>query len=335
MTSPLLEALKRMGLPEAAEPNAWETLMLIKNASPVPPREGEVIWGFKFLLANSNGEPAWFGRCGWGSPETMERECRLLLALQADPATARYTPEVRVELNGHRTIQVSRHLGHSAYSLTIRKLSPSQWAQDVNEILVIAESTLARLQANIPEIFPADPSAYRHQALLRDCRVLKENGLPVTSVNRLLHHVEQHINSLPVQLQHGDLWPANVLYTSDRWWLIDYTECGMVWVPGYDLFMMLINHPGGFSVSWIARDQNTPGPDRWDDARNSVIQQFCERHRVNKLQLSVMLLFSLIHLAAYRMRDGVALHLGTYWKDKLVQVDQFLADGNSLESIAP
>lgn len=324
-----------MGLPEAAEPNAWETLMLIKNASPVPPREGEVIWGFKFLLANSNGEPAWFGRCGWGSPETMERECRLLLALQADPATARYTPEVRVELNGHRTIQVSRHLGHSAYSLTIRKLSPPQWAQDVSDILVIAESTLARLQANIPEIFPADPLTYRHQALLRNCRVLKENGLPIACVDRLRHHVEQHCDSLPVQLQHGDLWPTNVLRANERWWLIDYTECGMVWVPGYDLFMMLINDPTGFSTSWIAWDHKLTKPDRWDETRSSIIKQFCERHGVTKLQVSVMLLHSLVHLAAYRMRDGVPLHLSSYWKDKLVQVDRFLADGSSLESIAP
>lgn len=335
MTAPLLQALRRMGVVEAAKPDAWEALMLMKNASPVPPRSSEVVWGFKFLLGNEQGDPAWFGRCGWGSPEAMERECKLLLALQADPATAKHTPEVRVELNGHRTIQVSRHLGHSAYHLAFRKLSPAEWARDVDEILVIAESVLAKLYINSPEIFPLDPLAYRRAALLQDCGVLRKNGLAAVSVDRLYRYVADNLDTLPVQLQHGDLWPTNVLQAQQQWWLIDYTECGLVWMPGYDLFMMLMNHPRGFSTSWIANDDQRSATDRWDEARKNIIRQFIKRHNMNKLQLSTALLYSLMHLAAYRMRDGVAKHLSAYLKDKLADVDRFLHSGNPLESIAP
>lgn len=332
MNSPLLDALSRMGLPEAQTPEAWKALMLVRNFSPVPPLSGEVIWGFKFLLGNPKGDPAWFGRCGWAPPDTMERECQLLLALQAEPSTSRHTPEVRVDLNGHRTVQVSRHLGHSAYTLSLPQLSPTQWTRDVDEILTLSERIMSTLKTSAPNLFCENPAEARRESFGKDCKVLRLNGIQSSIVDRLEAAVIEHIDNLPVLLQHGDLWPANVLRAEERWWLIDYTECGMVWVPGYDLFSMLINQPTCFSTSWIAPEKR-PRTDMWDKARRAIIKQFCVRHGLNSLQLSITQLYSLLHIAAYRMRDGVSEKLGSYWKHKIIEVDKYLTNKNSIDTL--
>src|SRR5205085_9630516 len=44
---------------------------------------------------------------------------------------------------------------------------------------------------------------------------------------------------LPGRLQHGDLWPGNILRHEDSWWLLDYELFAQIRVPLYDAFHLL------------------------------------------------------------------------------------------------
>lgn len=326
--------LARLGVGGMDRPDAWRRLIMVRNFTPVPPLPGPPTWGFKFLILGRTGTPEWFGRCGWGTPEVMRTESALLDALSADPVTAQHVPESRTARDGASMVQISRHLGPAAYHLTIRQRSAAQWAQDATAILTVCETVMARARAFPAGHFTADPVAFRRRQFEGDCDVLAAAGIDTSCLHRWRTLLDPLLVTAPCVLQHGDLWPANVLKAEGRWWLIDFTECGMVWMPGYDLFLLLVNSPTGFSTAWIAP---TPGValDSWDAARQQVMAQFVRRHMLSAHQLGLLLLYFLVRLTAHRLRPGVPAELSSHWLAEIRRVDAFLEAGQAPAHLTP
>jgi Ser/Thr protein kinase RdoA (MazF antagonist) len=220
---------------------------------------------------------------------------------------------------GGDAVQISRHLGNAAYNVKMLGRTPVQWVSDVRQVLGVAQSVLSRIQTMDGLFEFGRQSASRRDQILQDCDVLRQNGVDEQFVSCLRDLLLFTLNELPFQLQHGDLWPANVLEAGGRWWLIDFSECGLVWTPGYDLMMLLANSPGGFSTQWIGASFEH-SPDRWDRARSRIIKGFAEQHGWSSNQIGLMVLHFLLRITAYRMRPGVEAELWEYWRDELVRV---------------
>jgi len=330
VSSALFEALARLGIAEVDGPDGWRRLVVVRNFSDVPVRYSEAPLGFKFIVNDERGQPRWFGRCGWDAPAAMRAECALLDALARDAMTSRHVPEARFTHLEDTTVQVSRHLGDVAYDRRLRNRTSDQWLRDTAEILTLSEDMLVHLHRSAPSIFCEDPDGYRRDQLGRDLDLLERRGLGTTLVHKLRTVLLSGLDDLPVALQHGDLWPANVLRAEDRWWLIDFSECGLMWLPGYDLYLFLVNGPAGFDTSWIA-----PSPaafrQRWNVTRMKAVQQFAARHGFSAQTMGMLLLHFLVRLTAYRMRPGVSPRLSAHWQSELVRIGPLLDHGEGLE----
>ncbi|GAB1342525.1 phosphotransferase [Gemmatimonas sp.] len=334
MSNTLFTALHEMGLGELRGDDAWRRLVMVRNYSEVPPRSSSTPLGFKFIVNNARGEPKWFGRCGWDTPAAMRNECNLLHALTADSETARHVPEVRSVHLAETSVQVSRHLGVPAYDQQLRTRTPAQWAAECTEVLQLSERVLARTQATSPALFDKDPAQARLRQVERDLAVLGQRGVDSAMLERLQATLVGTVQELPLVLQHGDLWPANVIRANGRWWLIDFSECGLMWTPGYDLFLMLINSPAGFDTSFLAPTGNSQ-QDSLSASRRQVVAQFAGRHGYSPRTMGLMLVHFLVRITAHRMRPGLSASLSEHWRAELRRLDEFLGNGGSLERVLP
>ena len=249
MMNTLFSTLVSLGVHELSGPDAWRRLVMVRNFSQVPPRTESTVMGFKFVVHDGDGTPRWFGRCGWDTLAAMRTECALLEALTRDPVTARHVPASRATAMGETIVHVSRHLGSVAYDRHLSTRRAEVWGRELDEILVLSEQLMSRVGETVAVAMRSDPREHRQAQLERDLVLLEQRGMDAGIVAWLRDTLSSSLARLPVALQHGDLWPANVLRAEDRWWLIDFSECGIMWTPGYDLFLLLVNGPAGFDTS--------------------------------------------------------------------------------------
>lgn len=307
--------------------DAWTRVVIMRNQPTVPASDSDVPWGFKFLVLGVSGQPEWFGRCGWANTSTMERECRLVHLITHDQDASQFSPESRCLPDGPSTIQVCRYLGNVSYDRYLGMKSAEQWEADLDSIIASSEKLLSRLNVIVQDL-------RRHQHTLGyDFDRLIQSGIDRDVVGRTMRHLEA-VEDLPSVLQHGDLWPANVLAVNGAWNFIDFTECGLVWRPGYDLFHLLNYSPDGFSTSWIAPDSATVDS-RMNAARLRVIKRFANRSGFSSQAMGVLALYFVVHILAYRLRPGVSDELRTYWISELYRLDRVLRSGLSVAELLP
>src|SRR5207302_4928326 len=104
--------------------------------------------------------------------------------------------------------------------------------------------------------------------------------------------VEQALGAVaPVsrRLQHGDLWPGNVLQRPNGWALIDFAEFGHAQVPMYDVFHMLQSNPGRSvgptSQAWLQVGVGAV-EDRWTKASRDVVAASARRLGLSDIQVA-------------------------------------------------
>jgi Ser/Thr protein kinase RdoA (MazF antagonist) len=332
MTNALFSALRDLGIDEVHGRDAWRRLVVVRNFTEVPPRSSLTPMGFKFVVHDGHGAPRWFGRCGWDTSAAMRAECALLAALGRDPVTAQHVPESRAAEVGDTMVHVSRHLGPVAYDRHLSTRTAHEWAAETDEILRLSERMMVHVTNAAPPVFTYDPHERREAQLEQDLLLLQQSGLDAHLVQWFRTNLSPSLRQLPAVLQHGDLWPANVLRAENRWWLIDFSECGIMWIPGYDLFLLLVNGPAGFDTSWIA-----PAPvasrDQWNLARWSTIAAFARRHAFSSHTMGELLLHFLIRLTAHRMRPGLSRELSRHWREELTRIGTFLARTSTFDHV--
>ena len=333
MNDELRALLTLLGVEGLESPDAWKRVLMVLNHGCVPARHGMPDWGFKLLILDDQGRPEWFGRCSWTSRVEMERETTVLEALTADPYGRERIPEVRTGHTPRLFLQISRHLGVRAYGGALPRRSPRQWSDDVAGIVDVSEALMARATVLLPELRTHSTADARQSSVRADLARITAAGVSSEALSGVAAALDR-VRDLPFTLQHGDLWPANVLRRDGRWWLIDFAECGFVWVPLYDVFHMLHNAPPAARHAWYGSEHERV-MDEWSRTRWSLLRRFAGALGLSRRDVGTCLVFYLVHLAAYRLRPGVPLMWSTRLLESIERVGRQLAAGAEVEHLLP
>lgn len=322
MNQELRECLSGLGWDGVDDAAMWKRVVVVLNYGRVPRRLSETDRGFKLLLLTRHGTPEWFGRCGWAERPAMDRETELLDTLRADPFGAAHIPESRHARTAQLCLQISRYLGEVSYSTFIDRRAPLDWMRDVREILHVSERLMRIARAHVPRLREPPSESTRRTLLDADLATLEAAGMPSSLLQQLRAAAAPSLELEP-ELQHGDLWPANVLRADHKWWLIDFAECGVVWSPLYDLLHLVATAPPAAGKAWYAISE--PGTDDiWLTARRTLLSEAARRRRLSATQLAGCLIYYLVHLTAYRLRPGVEYDISANLRADLVRIGEFL-----------
>lgn len=309
---------------------AWRRVVMMHNIEYVRSDSIEDSKGFKLLLLDNKGAPAWFGRCACAETTTLRRETEILEMLSR-ASLGSHVPEVRAGAAQSIYVQLTRHLGECTYQRRIDRVAAGRWGLDVREILTLTEQLMKEACCRVSFLRDPPALATRQAGMSSDLKTLALAGLmreELTQIERALEVTE----TLPSVLQHGDLWPRNVLRAKERWWIIDYAECGSVWVPAYDLYHMLSNCGGAGTAPWFPVANGENG-DQWSQMRMELICWFTQRHGLSSRDMGAALVYYLSHLAAYRLRLGAPAAYRDYLLKDLVRVAKVLAGGGCLDQL--
>ncbi len=338
MNDELRALLADVGLPDVGHEDAWDRVVVVRNYGRVPPMPGvppeSSIKGFKLLLLDRRRRPAWFGRCGWAGDAAMVRESALLGTLAGDAAARRNLPEVRSATGPRLHLQVSRYLGTRSFARIQRRQRIGAWVRCVSEIIAVARQVADRATEVVPDLAAMARPEVRRASLETDLRRLEERGIAPATL-RVLRSPLELAMALPPRLQHGDLWPSNVLRKSGTWWLIDFAEFGAVWTPMYDVFHMLKLAPDrAGSDAWYA-SLGASRREPWTRARGAVLTPVAAREGLAPVQAGAAFVRYLVHLAAYRLRPGVPRKYSDALVSEIQRVAEFLGGEGTLETLLP
>lgn len=301
MNPELIEVLSRAGVRDLNHSDAWARILLVNNHGRVPNAAGPYAKGFKLVVLDRNNRPHWFARCSWADADSIRREVEIVNAIQTSSAAAA-VPESLFLSTPRISVLLTRYVGRGTYQMRLNRLSPPEWLRDVEDILVTSEtlmtsaalhSSLARQRAN---------ESARRTDMASTMHTLRAAGVSA-GTSQLLETVLRQSLTLPYVLQHGDLWPANVICSKTKWWLIDFAECGRLWLPAFDLFHMLFSGPAIANENWFACGPFLRITD-WTAARLEIARWYARRHSLTKRDMGIALISYLSHLAARRMVPG-------------------------------
>ena len=333
MNEELLEMLSNLGLPGLDAEDAWKRVLMVFNHGRVPAEACESPKGFKMILLDEKGFPEWFGRCSWADLESMVQETYLLEALAKDEFARNHVPELHVAASRNLYLQLTRYIGECSYLRKINTITPSAWFNDIREIISTSERVLRVAEKYFLSKSGFSEQHQRPQFLRQDIDRIR-NELSDESTLAAVEGAIEAIASLPQALQHGDLWPANVLNDHDHWWLVDFAECGHVWTPGYDFFHILSVGPAQATGEWYGV-QKSRSADAWTRVRWDLVAWFAERHHLSAASVGAAFMYYLVHLTAYRMRPGLPAALSEIPRSMLKKAGRFLAESGELSTLIP
>jgi aminoglycoside phosphotransferase (APT) family kinase protein len=106
------------------------------------------------------------------------------------------------------------------------------------------------------------------------------------------------LDSQPVIPQHGDLFLDNVLSYRDQWHIVDWESFGVIDLPFYDLYTLL--------VSRFRADGEVP--DQWDRSlttqTSALVQQYAERLNLPAGDIRLLLPLTLVNWFHLQWSDG-------------------------------
>lgn len=309
MRRELQEVLASAGYCLAAGVDIRERMIMVRNtgrlAQSAGRAKGFALQGFHLVLLDEKRQPTGYARCRPAEDSAFQRECALVELLSSDPVASSNVPQIRSASSERIRVQISKFLRNATEFNQDRALPPDPWEREALEVLAIKDRVCQRAQALVPSLVPA-PVVNLGEAAAPALSFLASRG----AFGNELTQIETFLNSAaPVgsRLQHGDFWPGNVLRADGTWWIIDYTELGLVNVPLYDTFHMIqsVARSGRFGrgPGWLGCDPSAPTA--WQQVWTKLIRTRAEVASVSPKSLPSLLVFYLVWITAYRMRPGI------------------------------
>ena len=328
MNRELQRLLAQAGIPTALDPRLWSRVLVVNNYGSVPLARGIspefAQKGFKLIVLDRQGRPTHFVRCGAAIDATLEREGSILEVLGSQPELADIVPQSRSACSERLRVVLTSYKAGVPYSRFVRAQRVAKWANTVQEIIANCTKVTERAETLLPTLLRGAEQVSLFEEAVPSLRRLQTAGWDDGVVEKLGSALRE-VEPLPRRMQHGDLWPANVIAGSGVWWLIDFAEFGQVQVPMYDVFHMIGHCPGsGDGVRFILGAGTRQ--DEWTAAAQAVVRHWGERFGLSPRKVGAALLFYLIHVSAYRLRAGVAAEYSTpFLRDLRTAADAILS----------
>jgi phosphotransferase family enzyme len=339
MNRELQDLLVEAGYTEASSPDAWTRIIVMNNYGSVPRPSGIsgefAQKGFKLLLLGADGRPSHFARCGAANDHALERECRLLETLCRASGLSRIIPESHCVSSPVVRVQLNSYVPGPTYERFVARQSARDWTRCIGEILDARGQVSSRAGELFPDLLAGGPIVAPLEEAMPHFNRLREAGIEPNYLT-VLEDALGAVPPLPRVLQHGDLWPANVIRYEGSWWLIDFAEFGHVQVPLYDAFHLLESNPGRRDPrnrhAWLTLG-NGAIEDEWTDASRAVVSAAAKATALDLDQVGAALVYYLVHLSAYRLREGVPREFGENYIRELRRVAMQLQRDPSLERL--
>jgi hypothetical protein len=233
----------------------WHDAIVLQNYGAVPiarPGELPTLRGFNLLLLARDGTPRHFAKCRPLAADELARETALMRQLSASTEGRRHVPAVAMGVGPTFAAQLSPFLAGEPMQAWLRRAGPGVAEPAILEVLDVA-GLLGRLLADLQ---PGPPSVALETAASPHLAAVSGAGLDSPSVERIVA-VLRAAGLLPALLQHGDLWPPNVIRSRDAWLLLDFELFGRLAVPMVDAMQLVrasgdVLWPAADGASWIA-----------------------------------------------------------------------------------
>lgn len=238
MSAAFASLLERAGF-DTSEPEFWQRVVLVHNWGMVPAArldhsDATVSRGFNALVLDRRGVPTHFCKC---RPPTREwiRQTNLSERISMVPALRQMVPRAWSVSSPHLHLSIAAYVPGRLLASSVPWMRASALGATMREILegmevisrhaAMLESDVTRSQTPVDlraeaawafGTVPASLLAPRQASVIRDAIAAA--------------------GTVPRVLQHGDLWPMNILRYDGHWWLVDFEIFGRIQVPLYDVF---------------------------------------------------------------------------------------------------
>jgi len=253
-------------------------ILIVENYGAIPPavrRSGCYVWnrGFNVVLLGRDDAPRYFCKCRPIADGNLERETAVLRALNSDPELCTIVPRASGARDGEVQLQLNEFVPGWLYERALPRLTEFAWVESMAQILSVARMVSRRATNLLPSLLttPAPAPAPLCVAAANALRELSAVGL-AADVLQGLERALARAGAIPPLLQHGDLWPGNVLWHHGSWRLLDFEVFGIVQTPLYDACHFVRN-------CWTLREPRVAATTTWvarlaSDARDA---ELCRR----------------------------------------------------------
>ena len=328
MNGELRRLLAEAGYEVSSAEDGWRGVILLRNYGAVPPVRGlpdnTFLRDFKLLLLDRRGRPTHFAHCGSPTDASLERRTRLLEKLSSEPALAGIIPRTRGACSALLRVQLSAFVPGPPYARLVRAGDPASWAHWTSQILEVADSVGRRAGQLMPELLHGDGRLRIVDAISPKLDVLRAAGVPAPYLTALLAALDT-VPLVTRHLQHGDLWPANVIRHDGTWWLIDFAEFGDAQVPLYDMFLYV--HQTWRMLGLQAADE------AWTVASQRIVAASAERSGLGPREVGGAMIYYLAHLSEQRLHHGSGLPDRAPFLAGVLRVAEALHSGCPIENL--
>jgi hypothetical protein len=322
MISDFIALLEQAGL-DTRERGFWQRVVMVDNRGMLPVHWVDAadlmsLHGFNALVLDRRGVPTHFCKC---RPPTREwiRQTELCTRMSMAPELRHIMPLARGVGSVDVHMSISTYVPGRVLESTVSWMRPGKLGTALREILLAME-TISRHGAIV------DPGFFRgqtHVDLAADAEWAFD-AIPSPMLARdqaaFVREAITAAGTVRRVLQHGDLWPRNILRHDDHWWLVDFDTFGRTQVPMYDAFHLVRS-------SWALRQGRLQRMTRWTqspkwfprrapswierlrsptttDVDRRTLAWACVRHGLTRVEAVGTLAFYLIDVTArmYRRR---------------------------------
>jgi hypothetical protein len=232
----LLEAVAGLVRAETGRSPRWEDLVVQLNYGPVPsPSPGDdSVWnrGFNFLVLGAAG-PTHFGRCRSGADARAERASAIRAHLGDAVALGGAVPRTRLVNTGALLVELSAYVPGTPWEVAVTRQDAAAWSTNARRILALVRQAGELAARDLPALVAPVPGVDLRASSAGTLRALRGMGLDANRCDALDAALGRG-GSVPGRVQHGDLWPGNILQAGGDFVLLDFEVFGDVRMPLYD-----------------------------------------------------------------------------------------------------